>query len=230
MSNYLNSSYTSLNNLVFINGDSGNIDTLSCKTLIIGGTDYTSYNNNLENQITNLQTTDTSLQNQITNLQTTDTSLQNQINNIISSSANDLKTIMIGTTTTLDPGDNATVVNVGTSQNMILDFGIPRGYRGYSGSDGSKGDKGDTGEKGDKGDRGSDGSSVGIETVIGIIEGIFTQLEIAGLQAQITALAGQITLIIIRLEALEAKTVFQSILGNNTRFTSNLGINNGVSV
>jgi hypothetical protein len=165
----------------------------------------------------------------ITNLQTIDTSLQTQINNIISSSSSDIKTITIGTTTTLDSGDNAYVVNVGNSQNMVLNFGIPRGYRGFSGSDGSNGSKGDKGDTGEKGDRGSDGSSVGIETVIGIIESIFTQLEIAGLQTQITALQGQITLIILRLETLEAKTIFQSIIGNTTRFTSNLGINNGVS-
>lgn len=48
-------------------------------------------------------------------------------------------TIAVGTTTTLAPGLNATVTNVGTASNAVLDFGIPKG---------EKGDKGDTGDSG----------------------------------------------------------------------------------
>jgi len=48
-------------------------------------------------------------------------------------------TVAVGTTTTLAPGLNATVTNVGTASNAILDFGIPKG---------EKGDKGDTGDSG----------------------------------------------------------------------------------
>ena len=175
----------------------------------------------------------------ITNLQTIDTSLQSQINNIISSSAGDVKTITIGNTSTLDSGDSAYVLNVGTSQNMILNFGIPRGYRGFSGSDGSSGSKGDKGDTGEKGDRGSDGSSVGIETVIGIIESIFTQLEIAGLQAEIALIQGQVSAIQLQITGinenlgiLNLKTQYQSsaLLSNNTRFSSKIQIMSNDSI
>ena len=175
----------------------------------------------------------------ITNLQTIDTSLQTQINTIISSSASDIKTITIGTTTTLDSGDNAYVVNNGSNQNMVLNFGIPRGYRGFSGSDGSNGSKGDKGDTGEKGDRGSDGSSVGIETVIGIIESIFTQLEIAGLQAEIALIQGQVSAIQLQITGinenlgiLNLKTQYQSssLLSNNTRFSSKIQIMSNDSI
>ena len=45
-------------------------------------------------------------------------------------------TITVGSTTTLDPEDAATVVNSGTSQNAILDFGIPQGVQGEQGEQG----------------------------------------------------------------------------------------------
>lgn len=45
-------------------------------------------------------------------------------------------TIEIGDTTTLDPGEQAYVVNTGTLQQALLEFFIPKG---------DKGDKGDTG-------------------------------------------------------------------------------------
>lgn len=38
--------------------------------------------------------------------------------------------VTIGTVTTLAPGAPATVTNVGTAQNMILDFGLPAGFDG----------------------------------------------------------------------------------------------------
>lgn len=56
--------------------------------------------------------------------------------------------IEVGTTTTLSPGSNATVVNSGTSSSPILDFGIPQGIQG------PKGDTGNTGPQGPKGDTG----------------------------------------------------------------------------
>ena len=43
-------------------------------------------------------------------------------------------TIRIGEVTTLEPGEDATVVNSGSLVNAILDFGIPRGERGYAGT------------------------------------------------------------------------------------------------
>lgn len=41
-------------------------------------------------------------------------------------------TISVGNTTTLDPNSPATVTNVGTNTNVVLDFGIPQGKQGVS--------------------------------------------------------------------------------------------------
>lgn len=80
-------------------------------------------------------------------------------------------TVAVGTTTTLSAGSNATVVNGGTSGNLVLNFGIPKGDKGDKGDQGNagptgaKGDKGDTGSagaqgpKGDKGDTGDTGAA-----------------------------------------------------------------------
>lgn len=51
-------------------------------------------------------------------------------------------TITVGEVTTLDSDELVTVTNSGTTNDAILNFGIPKGV---------KGDKGDTGEKGDTG-------------------------------------------------------------------------------
>lgn len=64
-------------------------------------------------------------------------------------------TINIGETTTLLPGQTATVTNTGTQQNATLNFGIPQGLRGPTGAQGPKGDTGPQGLKGDKGDAGA---------------------------------------------------------------------------
>lgn len=45
----------------------------------------------------------------------------------------EVATIEVGTTTTLAPGEDATVVNSGTAQAAILDFGIPQGDVGPAG-------------------------------------------------------------------------------------------------
>lgn len=50
--------------------------------------------------------------------------------------------VSVGSVETLDAGETATVENVGTKKDMILNFGIPRGEKGL------KGDKGDTPIKG----------------------------------------------------------------------------------
>lgn len=44
--------------------------------------------------------------------------------------------ITIGTVTTLEAGQKATVVNSGTKENPIFDFGIPKGKNGSNGADG----------------------------------------------------------------------------------------------
>lgn len=53
-------------------------------------------------------------------------------------------TIRVGTTTTITPGSNASVENVGTDANAIFNFGIPRGERGADGRNGVDGENGVT--------------------------------------------------------------------------------------
>lgn len=48
-------------------------------------------------------------------------------------------TITVGNTTTLTPGSQATVENVGTTSSAILNFGIPSGLRGETGATGPAG-------------------------------------------------------------------------------------------
>ena len=48
-------------------------------------------------------------------------------------------TITIGQTTTLAPGSQASVVNVGTATNSVLNFGIPEGQQGIQGIQGEPG-------------------------------------------------------------------------------------------
>lgn len=59
--------------------------------------------------------------------------------------ANGGATVNIGTTETLEAGEEAMVVNVGTDKDVILNFKIPRGEKGNIGP---KGDKGDLGPRG----------------------------------------------------------------------------------
>lgn len=54
----------------------------------------------------------------------------------------DAGTIQVGTVRTLDPGSNATVENIGTSSNAILNFGIPKGQTGEQGIQGIQGIQG----------------------------------------------------------------------------------------
>lgn len=55
-------------------------------------------------------------------------------------------TIIVGTTTTTDAGTNASVTNVGTNENVILNFSIPRGNTGERGEQGPEGEQGPPGE------------------------------------------------------------------------------------
>lgn len=54
-------------------------------------------------------------------------------------------TVTVGTTTTGEAGTNASVVNVGTSSDAVLNFTIPRGADGADGSDGQDGADGSDG-------------------------------------------------------------------------------------
>lgn len=67
----------------------------------------------------------------------------------------DAATVTVGSTTTLAVGQDASVENVGTLYNAVLNFGIPQGPQGPQGA---KGDKGDTGAKGDPGVQGPQGN------------------------------------------------------------------------
>ena len=55
-------------------------------------------------------------------------------------------TVSIGTTSTLNPGTQATVYNSGTENNAVLNFGIPRGEKGETGATGATGATGPAGQ------------------------------------------------------------------------------------
>lgn len=57
----------------------------------------------------------------------------------------DAATVRVGGVTTIEPGEDASVSNAGTSGDAILQFAIPKGDRGEKGD---KGDRGDTGPAG----------------------------------------------------------------------------------
>ena len=69
-------------------------------------------------------------------------------------------TIMVGTTTTSAPGENASVVNSGSSSAAVLDFTIPRGAQGPQGVQGQQGIQGIQGEQGEQGEQGPAGPGV----------------------------------------------------------------------
>ena len=72
-------------------------------------------------------------------------------------------TITVGQTTTGDPGTQASVENVGTAQNVILDFTIPQGIDGATGPTGPIGATGETGATGPTGPTGATGETPTLE-------------------------------------------------------------------
>ena len=66
-------------------------------------------------------------------------------------------TITVGTTTTTEPGTDASVTNVGTAENVILEFTIPAGVTGPTGDIGPTGPTGPTGDIGPTGPTGDIG-------------------------------------------------------------------------
>lgn len=64
-------------------------------------------------------------------------------------------TISVGITTTSDPDVNASVTNVGTNENAILNFSIPRGATGIQGPTGERGPQGLQGPAGPAGPSGA---------------------------------------------------------------------------
>ena len=65
--------------------------------------------------------------------------------------------IAVGVTTTTDPGTNASVTNVGTDDNVILNFNIPKGEIGPIGPQGIPGTEGPMGPTGPQGLQGLQG-------------------------------------------------------------------------
>lgn len=66
-------------------------------------------------------------------------------------------TVTVGNVVTLEPGEEASVINSGTTSAAVLDFSIPRGADG-TGPQGPEGPQGPQGEKGEKGDPGDPGA------------------------------------------------------------------------
>jgi len=66
-------------------------------------------------------------------------------------------TITVRSTTTGEPGTDASVTNGGTNQNLLLDFVIPRGIDGATGPTGATGPQGLTGPTGATGATGPQG-------------------------------------------------------------------------
>ncbi len=68
-------------------------------------------------------------------------------------------TVAVGSVSTLSPGSSASVSNVGTSLNALLNFGIPSGLKGDKGDPGSDGAQGSVGPTGAQGPAGADGAA-----------------------------------------------------------------------
>ena len=65
--------------------------------------------------------------------------------------------ISVGLTETVMPDSNASVENIGTAEDLILKFSIPKGNKGEKGDIGPQGEQGIKGEKGETGERGPAG-------------------------------------------------------------------------
>ncbi len=92
--------------------------------------------------------------------------LTNEIYTKVESDDNYLGSVSIGSVNTLPAYDinsglpnQASVVNTGTGNNVILDFQIPQGFTGAVGASGGSGGTGATGERGERGERGETGSA-----------------------------------------------------------------------
>ena len=195
-----------------------------CNSITQNGSTLNSLLSAKQNNITS--TTDITCQSLTApNISLGSSSLQTLLNN-------KLNNIAIGTVTTLTAGSSATAT-VTTADNIsTINLGIPTGLSGANGFNGGKGDTGDKGDRGDKGDKGDSGDSADIAGIIATILTSGTILgalaAIAVLEGQIVTMQGQITAIDIEIASLQAKTLYQSIVGTATRFTSNLQINDGM--
>lgn len=71
-------------------------------------------------------------------------------------------TCSVGSVTSLPAGSTPTIENLGTLNDVVLSFGIPKGDKGDKGDTGATGAKGDKGDKGDPGAKGADGASASV--------------------------------------------------------------------
>lgn len=71
-------------------------------------------------------------------------------------------TMNVGTVTTLEAGQPATVTNSGTSTDAIFNFGIPQGIQGIQGPQGERGIQGEQGIQGIQGETGATGATPNI--------------------------------------------------------------------
>lgn len=75
----------------------------------------------------------------------------------VEQSGGDTVSVVVESTTTGDPGTDASVENIGTDQQVRLVFAIPRGQPGEKGDQGETGPAGKDGEQGPEGTNGKDG-------------------------------------------------------------------------
>lgn len=83
------------------------------------------------------------------------------VDNVISATGGGGSTVSVtvGTTTTGEAGTQASVVNSGTDENVVLDFTIPRGATGEQGPAGPIGPQGEAGPQGPQGEKGNTGAT-----------------------------------------------------------------------
>ena len=75
-------------------------------------------------------------------------------------------TVTVGSTTTLNPGQSATVTNSGTSGAAVLNFGIPKGEKGDTGATGATGATGPQGPTGATGATGPQGPVGSVKSIV----------------------------------------------------------------
>lgn len=81
--------------------------------------------------------------------------------------------VTVGSTTTGDPGTEASVTNSGDAQNVVLNFTIPQGAQGIqgpAGADGADGAQGERGPEGPQGPAGANGTNATITSATATID------------------------------------------------------------
>lgn len=84
--------------------------------------------------------------------------------------------VTVGSTTTGDPGTEASVTNSGDAQNVVLNFTIPQGAQGIQGpagadgADGAQGPQGEIGPEGPQGPAGTNGTNATITSATATID------------------------------------------------------------